>query len=338
MAAPTVSVLLPARDAADTVEAAARSILDGSFRDLELLAIDDGSTDGTRAALERLAAGDARVRVLSSGGKGLVAALELGRREARAPRYLARMDADDVSLPQRLERQLAALEREPSLWAVGTQVELFSRGDPLSPNLALYAQWLNGLTTTDALYRDRLVESPLCHPSALLRREALERVGGWKDEDLPEDWALWLEMLEAGGRLRAIEPVLFRWADHPRRLTRTDARYGWQALQRLKARALARQLGGCPRLLLWGAGELGLALFRQLQRQGLTAARFIDVHPRKVGQRIEGVEVVAPSALGGPAPGEHLVAAVGAKGARAEIRAFLAARGWEEGRDFTCAG
>lgn len=338
MAAPTVSVLLPARDAADTVEAAARSVLEGTFRPLELLAIDDGSTDGTRAVLERLAAADPRVRVLSGGGRGLVAALELGRREARAPHYLARMDADDESLPERLARQVAALEEEPSLWAVGTQVELFSRGDPLSPNLSLYAGWLNGLTTPEALYRDRLVESPLCHPSALLRREALERVGGWKDEDVPEDWALWLAMLEAGGRLRAVEPVLFRWADHPRRLTRTDPRYGWPALQRLKARHLARQLQGCPRLTVWGAGELGLALFRQLKQLGLGAARFVDVHPRKVGRRLEGVEVVAPEALGAPSPGEHLVAAVGAKGARAEIRAFLAARGWEEGRDFTCAG
>lgn len=335
MAAPTVSVLLPARDAEATVEAAARSILRGTFHDLELIAIDDGSTDGTRQVLERLAAGDPRVAVLDGGGQGVVHAMEVGLARARAPQYLARMDADDLSLPERLERQVAALEAEPDLWAVGTQVELFARGAPLSPNLGLYQKWLNGLTTPEALYADRLVESPLCNPSTLMRRSALQKAGGLKDEDVPEDWALWLAMLEAGGRLRCIEPVLFRWADHDRRVTRTDSRYSWHALQKLKARHLARQQKG-P-LTIWGAGELGLALFRHLRASGVQTTRFVEVHPRKVGQRIEGVEVVAPDALGGP-DGTHLVAAVGAKGARAEIRAFLAARGWQEGRDFTCAG
>jgi hypothetical protein len=247
------------------------------------------------------------------------------------------MDADDLSLPRRLELQLAALEADPALWAVGTQVEIFSRGDPISPNLALYAQWLNGLTTSEALYRDRLVESPIVQPSALMRREALERAGGWKEDDVPEDWALWLAMLEAGGQLRAIEPVLLRWADHPRRVTHNDPRYRWQSLQKLKARHLARQLAGCPRLTVWGAGELGLALFRQLRALGIETARFIEVHPRKVGQRIEGVPVVGMNEVGAPGEG-HLVAAVGAKGARAEIRAFLSGRGWEEGPHFTCAG
>ncbi len=335
MAAPTVSVLLPARDAEATVEAAARCILEGTFEDLELLAVDDGSTDGTRKVLERLAADDARVRLFDSGGKGVVAAMEVAVAHARAPHYLARMDADDLCGPDRLREHLAAMEADPSLWAVGSRVEIFSRGAPVSPNLALYAQWLSSLRSPELLYRDRLIESPLCNPSTLIRREAFERVGGWKEDDVPEDWALWLAMIEAGGRLCVAGHAVFRWADHERRLTRTDPRYSWAALQKLKARHLARTLKG-P-IQLWGAGEMGLALFRHLRAAGVETARFIDVHPRKIGQRIEGVEVVAPNALGGP-DGRHLVAAVGAKGARAEIRFFLAARGWEEGRDFTCAG
>lgn len=336
MALPMISVLLPVRDAEATVGAAMASVLQGTHRHLELLAVDDGSKDGTRAELFAQARADPRVRVLDAGGQGLVAALELARAQAQAPRYLARMDADDLSHPERLERCLAALEEDPTLWAVGTQVEIFSRGGAVSPNLKRHEEWMNGLTTCEALYSDRLVESPLCHPSALLRREALERAGGWKDEGVPEDWALWLSMLEAGGRLRAVTPVLYRWADHPQRLTRTHQRYAWGALQRLKARHLFHTLRGRP-ATLWGAGELGLALFRELSALGAAVTRFIDVSPKKVGRTLLGLPVLPPEEVGQPGRG-HLIAAVGAKGARAEIRAFLAARGWLEGADFTCAG
>lgn len=336
MPLPRISVLLPARNAAATVEAAVRSVLDDGFSELEVLAVEDGSTDGTGAVLERLARADPRVRVLQGGGRGLVHALELARREARAPRYLARMDADDVSLPGRFQAQLLALEADPALAAVGTGVEVFRDDRPVSPNLRAYAAWLNALTTAEAAWRDRCVESPLCHPSVLLRRDALERVGGWKDEDVPEDWALWLGLLEAGFRVRSLDRVLLRWRDHDARLTRTDARYRWDAHQALKARHLARTLPPGP-LVLWGAGELGLALFRRLRDHGVRTELFVDLHPRKVGTRLEGVMVVRPEALGPPS-GRHLVAAVGAKGARAEIRGFLAQTGWVEGRDFTCAG
>jgi glycosyltransferase involved in cell wall biosynthesis len=336
MSSPEISVVMPVRDAAATVEAAARSILEGSHRNLELLAIDDGSTDGTMAVLDRLARGDPRVRVLATGGAGLLAALELGHAEAQSKDFIARMDADDVSLPTRFEAELLALKADPTLWAVGTQVEIRAATGAVSPNLTLHANWMNGLTTWEALFADRLVEGPLCNPSSLMRRAALDRVGGWKDDGMPEDWAVFLRMIEAGGRLRAISPVLFHWFDHPGRVTRNHPRYAWGALQKLKARHLVHTLQGRP-ATIWGAGELGLALFRELRSLGVTVTRFIDVHPRKVGRPMEGLPVVSPEDVGPPGA-THLIAAVGAKGARAEIRAFLAARGYVEGRDFTCAG
>src|SRR5439155_17156977 len=134
MVQPLVSVLLPVRDGARTLEAAARSVLRQTYRALELWIVDDGSADGSAAVAEALAREDARVRVASSGGAGLVAALELGRARC-AGELVARMDADDESLPERLERSVAALEADPSLWAVGTQVEIFRDDRPVSPNM-----------------------------------------------------------------------------------------------------------------------------------------------------------------------------------------------------------
>jgi len=331
---PTVSALLPARDAEATVDAAVESVLAQTFADLELLAVDDGSTDGTAEKLVAWARRDARVRVLRTGGVGLVGALELGRREARG-RYLMRMDADDESLPGRLEASVAALEADASLAGVGTAVEIFRDDRPVSPNLQAYGRWLSGLTTAERLYQERLIESPLCHPSVTLRSQALAQVGGWRDEDVPEDWELWLRLLQHGHRLRALPQVLHRWRDHDRRVTRTDARYGFDRHHRLKARHLAACFPDAT-FWVWGAGEVGRALSRALSAEGRAVARFVELHPRKVGQRSHQAEVIHPDALGGPEPKVQLLAAVGARGARAEIREALAARGWVEGRDFTC--
>jgi len=336
MSPPVVSVLLPARNAAATVERAARSILAQRLDRLELLAIDDGSTDGTGEVLRQVAASDGRVRVLQGGGRGLVEALNFGLGQAQAP-YVARMDADDESLPERLSLSVAALEAEPSLGAVGTQVEIFREDRPVSPNMKKYEGWLNSLTTPERLFRERFVESPLCHPSATVRREALGAVGGWEEGPFAEDYQLWLKLLHAGYRLKAVAPVLFRWRDGEVRLTRTDPRYALERSLFLKARFLAKGLASeRRRIAVWGAGRTGLSLTRFLRAEGVEVSLLVEVSPKKVGQRIDGIPVVAPDA-----PPErsafHLVAAVGALGAREEIRAFLAQRGWVEGEDFTCA-
>ncbi len=336
MPAPVVTVLLPARDAASTVTRAVESLLAGTLSDIRVLAVDDGSTDGTRGVLQALAARDARVEVLDGGGRGLVAALQLALSQATSP-YVARMDADDEALPRRLEASVAALEADSHLAGVGTGVEIFREDQPVSPSLQAYAAWLNGLTTAEALYQARFIESPLCHPSVCLRREALVASGGWEHGHFPEDYALWLKLLHAGHGLRNLPEVLLRWRDSSGRLTRTDPRYDVRRFTWVKARylALGPLANGRP-CTVWGAGPSGLTLARFLREEGATVERFIDVHPRKVGTRIEGISVESPEGLGPPA-GELLVVCVGIRWAREEIRAELTARGWVEGVDFLCA-
>lgn len=323
-----VSVLLPARDAERTVARAVQSILDQSLTRLELIAVDDGSRDGTLDVLRSFS--DPRMKVLSSGdppsSRGVVFASNLALSHAQAP-FIARMDADDECDPSRLALSVAALQQDASLSGVGTQVEVFSDGAPVSPNLQTYAKWLSSLTTADALFADRLVESPLCNPSITLRREAFDGLGGWRDGDFPEDWELFLRLLDSGGRLRCIEGSTLRWRDHGARVTRTDPRYGLERHLDLKARFLKT----LKPTTIWGAGEIGLKLSRRLGG----VARFIEVNPKKIGMVIDGAPVVGIDDVG--LPSGHLVAAVGAKGARQNIRRFLTERGWVEGRDFTCA-
>jgi hypothetical protein len=245
------------------------------------------------------------------------------------------MDADDESLPSRFEQSVAALEREPTLAGVGTGVEVVRADRPPSPNLQAYARWLSSLTSPALVLRDRFIESPLCHPSVMLRTEVLRALGGWRDEPVPEDWELWLRIVEAGHGLSCLDATLHRWTDHDRRLTRTDARYALERHLDLKADYLSRVLRGRA-LAVFGVTDTGRGLARRLQARGLEVRRYVELAPRKVGQRVDGVPVVHLEQA--PLDDAHGLLCVAAKGAREELRTWLGARGLVELRDFTaCA-
>lgn len=331
---PRVAVLLPARDAARTVRAAAVSILRQSFDDLALVAVDDGSTDGTPEILARLAERDRRVTVLRGPGEGIARALSRGLPLCDAE-IVARMDADDVAWPRRLERQVEALAEYPSLAAVGSRVRLLPRRR-VAEGMRRYVAWLGGLVTPRLVLRDLLVESPLVHPAAAIRADALRAAGGWRDGDFPEDYDLWLRLSGAGGGLANLPEVLLDWRESEGRLTRRDPRYAISRHMALKAAFLAEgPLAGRREVALWGAGETGRAFAAALSAAGIGVGLFVEVDRKKIGRRVRGAEVVSHEQVE-RARGLPLLVAVGAPGARDLIRAELARRGFVELRDFRC--
>jgi glycosyltransferase involved in cell wall biosynthesis len=331
---PRAAVLLPARDAAPTVRAAAASILRQTARDLSLVIVDDGSRDATPAIVEGLASRDRRVVVVRGPGEGIAGALQRGLARCDAE-VVFRMDADDVAHPRRIEVQLAALAADPSLAAVGSRVRLFPRGE-VAGGMARYARWVNGLVTPDLVARDLLVEAPLVHPAAAIRRGVLEEAGGWRDGDFPEDYDLWLRLAGSGHRLSNVPEVLLDWRESPGRLTRTDRRYDISRHLALKAAWLAAgPLSDRREVALWGAGQTGRAFARALAVHGVSVVLFLEVDPRKIGRTVLGAPVHAFEQVE-RARGLPLLVAVGAPGARDLIRAELARRGFAEPRDYRC--
>lgn len=331
---PLVSVLLPYRDNAPTIEEALRSVLAERDADLEVLAIDDGSTDGGPAIVAAVARTDPRVVEVSTGGIGIAAALAHGAARARGE-LVARMDGDDVSLPGRISSAAALLESDPSLGLAATQVEGFPAA-AIGEGLRRYIEWQNSLVTPADHARELFVESPVCHPSVVMRRAALESAGGFADVRWAEDYDLWLRIDAAGYGLAKVPRVLFRWRHREGRLTFSDGRYALPLFDEAKARYLAPKLRARGRpLTVWGAGKTGKRIARALEKHGVYASRFIDIDPRKIGGRARGAPIFAPEAL---ARGEAtLVCAVGARGARDLIRAHLVGRGFVEGEDFLFA-
>lgn len=333
MSTPRVSILLPVRNEERLLPAALASLFRQSCTDWELVAVNDGSSDGTGALLDSAATADPRVRVLHLPPSGLVAALNTGLAASRSP-YVARMDGDDISHPRRLERQAAFLDARPDVTLVACRVRHIPR-QRMTGGMAAYEAWQNSLLDHAAIIRDRFVESPLTHPSVMFRRDAVLALGGYRDRGWAEDYDLWLRMARAGARFARLPETLFYWRDHPRRLTRSGNGYSLAAFRTCKVHHLRRDfLAGIDEVTLWGAGVEGKAWRQALTAAGVAVRRWAEVDPRKIGQVIHGAPVVGIETLR-PGDGRILVT-VGAKGAREQVRSFAARAGLVEGEDFVC--
>lgn len=335
-ASPLISVLIPCYNTAATLDEALSSILGQTLKNLEVVAVDDGSSDGTLEMLNAWAEREARVRVLRREHEGLIPALNAGLAACRAP-LIARMDADDRSHPERLALQADWLARRPDLAAVGCLVQGVPEGD-VREGFRIYLEWLNSLVSPEEIARQIFVESPLAHPSVMIRREWLARAGGYQDHGWPEDYDLWLRLHLLGARFAKVPQALFDWREHPGRLTRTDSRYSVENFLRAKTHYLAGgPLRGRESVILWGAGQMGRRLSKLLLREGVPLSAFIDVDPSKIGARKRGLPVVAPKelpALWATSPRPVVLVAVGARGARLLIRDQLAGMGLQEGVDW----
>jgi glycosyltransferase involved in cell wall biosynthesis len=186
-----VSVVLPVKDGGQFLDPAVSSTLAQEGVDLELIVVDDGSTDSTLDIAKGYERSDNRVKVLQNPGSGLVDALNFGI-DASKSRLIARMDADDVNLPGRLLHQARYLEENPDCVVVGTFAQTIDvTGTPGSH--------LTFPTTDDAMERALEMACPILHPSAVFRKEAITRVGGYRREfPVGEDVDLWLRMSEIG--------------------------------------------------------------------------------------------------------------------------------------------
>ncbi len=322
-------MLLPAWNAAATVGAAVRSALDQGASVGRVVLVDDGSTDGTADAARHAAAGDPRLVVLERPHRGLVAALNDGLQACEAP-YIARLDADDVALPGRVDAQLRALRADPRLAAVDGLVELVG-GPP--EGMRLWAEWINGLAAPGAIDRELLVESPLVHPGTTLRRAALDAVGGYRHGDFPEDYDLWLRLHAAGWALAKLPLPVVRMTDHPARLTRTDPRYGHAGFRAVRQAWLAATHLQTPRrVAVCGNGREGKLWHRWLRAQGHAIPALLDVNARWIGRERWGTPVRGWTELP-QLDADLLLVAVGARGARGDVRRTIAALRpeWQEG-------
>jgi glycosyltransferase involved in cell wall biosynthesis len=325
---PLVSVVIPVRNGGKYLGEAVGSILTQTIENLELILVDDHSTDDAVKTLDK---NDTRLKIFKSKGHGVVDAFNTGFEQCQAG-FIARMDADDISLPMRLECQLDYLEQHKHVDIVGSCVDIFSENG-IQSGLERYQAWLNSVREPEQVRKQIFIESPLPNPGVMFRRNALRQLRGYRSNEWPEDYDLFLRADAAGMQMGKPEPVLLRWREHDTRLTHTDSLYRREQFMRAKTHFLVRhRLKGQP-VVIWGAGPTGRLMFDLIVAEGGKVEGFIEVHPRRIGGLKRGLPVW-PMNKTETLGAVMLLVAVGASGAREEIAVFLNSLNKIEGQDY----
>ncbi|WP_254939895.1 glycosyltransferase [Cyanobium sp. Morenito 9A2] len=213
MTLPAVSVLLPVYNCERYIGAAIESILQQSFTDFEFLIVDDGSIDNTPAILATYT--DDRIRLFRHANRGLAATLNFGISQSRG-RYVARQDQDDLSLPHRLERQVAHLDAHSECVLLGSWAQIIEI-DQLSKRFHRHP------THNAELKYGLLFNNPFVHSSVILRRSAVLAAGGYSTDPQrqpPEDYELW-SRLARRHEIANLGEVLLHYREVPGSMSRT---------------------------------------------------------------------------------------------------------------------
>jgi len=194
---PRVSVIMPAYNAAAFVRAAVDSILAQTFVDFELIILNDGSTDDTQDIIERY--DDNRIRLINKSNSGVAATLNLGLTEAQGE-FIWRHDADDISLPEKLARQVTFLDSHPEFVLCATQIAFMTERGKIAWNKRQpKTNWLGEADFREVRFKDFAPFSPVTHGTTLFRRSMLDVVPSYRDAFITsEDIDMWLRMMEHG--------------------------------------------------------------------------------------------------------------------------------------------
>lgn len=262
---PLVSVVMAVYNGALHLDDAVNSIRQQTFLDFEFVIINDGSTDGTAEILRRHAAADSRLRILDQPNQGLTPSLNRGIAEARG-KYIARMDADDISVSERLEKQVTFLEQHPHVALLGTAAQLFT-------DQGLMKQIFRHPTDSAEIKRAMMMENKFVHPTVMMRRDVVQEVGGYR-LNCTEDYDLFMRMADRHD-VANLDEVLLRYRKHPGQATMKRA---------CRTELLALGVRHCAKIR--GAGQPDPALATPLD--GHASLLKIGVTPQEIEAALLG--------------------------------------------------
>ena len=331
-----ISILLPFRNAEQTLGECLDSIQKQSFEPFEVIAVDDNSNDGSRSIVEKL--DDERFRCSPNPSRGLVSALNFGLTLCQFD-LIARMDADDLMASNRLSCQFEHFLHTPDLKLSATQADLFPE-QAIKAGYKAYMQWQNQVLTHEQIRNNMFVESPFAHPSVMFEKSCVIGLGGYREGSFPEDYDLWLRLYEQGYRMEKLPSVLLHWRESPSRTSRTHPAYSREAFDQLRAEYLSRdpRLTSSRPIVVWGAGRKTRQRVKYLQNLGLTVSAWIDIDPKKIGNKIQNAWVYDPTWLASRSTRPFVLIYVTNHGAREGIETYLKDMGYECGQDSLSVG
>jgi glycosyltransferase involved in cell wall biosynthesis len=249
-----ISILMPVYNGARYLPAAVESVLAQTYGDFELVAVDDGSTDGSHDILRRYARADRRVRVMSRPNTGIVGALN-DAASAATGFLLARLDSDDIASPDRLERQMAYMSANPDCVALGSSAWIIDSDGAVVDLIAP--------PTGHADIERELMKGnggAILHPAAMFRRDAFDRIGGYDPAfTAAEDVDLYFRLI-AEGRLANLPEPLIRYRQHTKSINFTVRAVQKRFISRILYREAGRRhLSPDEQTIASAPADLGIA-------------------------------------------------------------------------------
>ncbi len=285
---------MPVFNAESTLNECIKSILGQTLQSIELVVVDDFSTDQSISVLRSY--NDPRIKIFENREKGIVPALNRGIEKCRSE-FIARMDADDVMYPERLQKQYELMRHDSALTLCATQARKFPEAI-IRAGYIEYMRWQNACLSQQDIVNQIYIESPFAHPSVMFRKSRVQALGSYRDGEFPEDYELWLRLMQAGERMVKLEQVLIDWRESEHRLSRTSSRYSELAFDKLRAEYLAKETRLENRqIVFWGAGRKTRQRAQCLIDNGINPLAWIDIDRRKIGQCYHGAETHSPDWL-----------------------------------------
>lgn len=325
-----VTVVLPFYNAASTLSDAIDSIINQSYPTIELILINNNSTDGSQNIAQKYRSGFKNIRLLNEYTQGVAHAANRGMNAAKGD-FIARMDADDISNPNRIKTQLKFLtESNADICASRVEVNKTHSG------FHHFINWSNSILTSDTIYNNRFVEFPMVNPTILMSRECWESVGPYKDGEFPEDYEWFLRALHSDKKCIKVDQQLLFWRDSKSRLTRSSKNFSQDAFFRIKTVYVTRELKarGIRRVWIWGAGKVARKQSNLLKENNIEIEGYIDIKEAKTQSEYTCVHFQSVDIEKHP----FILSYVTNRNKRDEIKAFLESKGHLENNNFILMG
>jgi len=326
-----VSIVMPVKNTALFLEECLSSILNQTYENWELLAVNDHSSDNSFEILEKYAEADKRIKVFNNNGKGIIDALKLAYSKSSGV-YISRMDSDDIMQPQKLELMVEDLQKKGTGNIALGLVKYFSE-QGIGEGFSKYEDWLNGLTKKGNNFSEIYKECVVPSPCWMVGREDFEKCGGFNSDVYPEDYDLVFRFYQNGLNCLPSNELLHLWRDYPTRTSRTDKHYADSSFIEIKTNYfLQLHYDKTKNLVVWGAGKKGKFVAELLLKNNIPFQWICD-NPKKIGKDIYNQKMLPFTALDNIKDAQSIVTVASPK-AQDEIKEYFTERGQQPMKDY----
>ena len=290
-----VSILIPFKNVEDYFEECLKSIQNQTYKNWEVIAINDNSRDNSLQIANRFAAEDNRFKIFSNEESGIITALRKAYQNSNG-KFISRMDADDHMTKDRIKVMVDSLLNEgQGTLAVG-KVKYFSKAG-VNDGYDRYEKWLNKLTATGENFKEIYKECVIPSPCWMVHKEDFDKCGAFTPNRYPEDYDLAFRFYEYGLKCIPCSTTLHYWRDYDNRTSRTSEHYAHNYFLDIKLHYFLKlEFKSNDNLVVWGAGKKGKTIANSLVEKNIPFHWVCD-NEKKIGKDIYGVRLEHYSVL-----------------------------------------